>query len=50
MGKHKPNRKPPNHDRGTIEERSENHQQLFRRLASVIQMHGKPGPRKPKKT
>ena len=50
MGKHKPNRKPPNNDRGSAEERTETHQQMFRRLSTVTNMHGKSGPRKPKKT
>ena len=29
---------------------TENHMEVFRRLANVKIMHGKPGPRKPKKS
>lgn len=44
-------RNPPKGDsRVTAEEREEkNHMDRFRRLARVVNMHGKPGAPKPKK-
>ena len=32
-----------------VRERTETHLQLFARLAKITNMHGHPGPRKPKK-
>lgn len=45
MGSRKHPKHPIEHD--TLSK--ENHQEIFRRLAKIANMHGHPGPRKPKK-